>query len=494
MSTEAQEKSSAAETEAEAQRGVANGAGQGTRPGAVASGAVADGGLRRGLKNRHIQMIALGGAIGTGLFYGSATSIKMAGPSITLGYLLGGAVIFLIMRALGEMSVHTPVAGSFSHYASVNWGPFAGFFSGWNYWFTYIAVSMAELAVVGIYVNYWLPGVPTWVSAAIFLVVITAVNLVNVKAFGEFEFWFAIIKVVAIIAMIGLGAAIIFIGLGTGGQATGISNLWAHGGYFPNGVWGMITALVVVMFSFGGVELVGITAGEADNPRRTIPKAINQVVYRILIFYVGAIFVILCIFPWNQIGAAVGSPFVSMFDRIGIAGAATLLNVVVLTAAVSAYNSGLYSNGRMLYSLSLQGNAPRYLSKLNKGGSPHAGVLTSSAVTAVAVVLNVLFPGKVFLYLMSVATIAAIFNWAMVLITQMKFRRRIGPSEVQKLGFRMPLFPVANYVALAFLAGVVVLMGFQPDFRYALYVAPVWVAILYAAYRIKTSAARRSRV
>ena len=447
-------------------------------------------GLQRGLKNRHIQMIALGGAIGTGLFYGSGAAISMAGPSITLGYVFGGAIIFLIMRALGEMSWHTPVSGAFSHYAFENWGHFAGFFSGWNYWFNFVAVSMAELTVVGIYVNYWAPSVPTWVSAAFFLVLVTAVNLVNVKAYGEFEFWFAIIKVVAIVAMIGLGAAIALFGLGNGSKATGVSNLWSHGGYFPHGVWGMVTALVMVMFSFGGVELIGITAGEVENPRKNIPKAINQVVYRILIFYVGAIFVMLCIFPWNQIDAG-GSPFVIIFDRIGIAGAATLLNVVVLTAAVSAYNSGLYSNGRMLYSLSRQGDAPRYLSKLNKSGSPYAGVLTSSAVTAVAVVLNFLFPGKVFLYLISVALIAGIFNWSMVVITQMKFRRRIGAAEVERLGFRMPFYPVGNYVVLAFLAGVVVLMAFLPDFRYALYVGPVWVAILYAAYRIKTSAARR---
>ncbi|MEO6143206.1 MAG: amino acid permease [Dermatophilaceae bacterium] len=477
MSTEAPERS------AEAEPSVGIVTDQATTP-------QADGGLQRGLKNRHIQMIALGGAIGTGLFYGSATSIGMAGPSIVLSYLIGGAVIFLIMRALGEMSVHTPVSGAFSHYAFQNWGPFAGFFSGWNYWFNYIAVSMAELAVVGIYVNYWMPDVPTWVSAAIFLVLITTLNLTNVKAYGECEFWFAIIKVVAIIAMIGLGAWVIFFGAGNV-HATGISNLWAHNGFFPKGIWGMVTALVVVMFSFGGVELIGITAGEADNPQKSIPKAINQVVYRILIFYVGAIFVILAIFPWDGI-STVGSPFVIIFERIGIAGAATLLNVVVLTAAVSAYNSGLYSNGRMLFSLSRQGDAPRYLSKLNKSGSPYAGVLTSSAVTAVAVVLNFMFPGKVFLYLISVALIAGIFNWSMVLITQIKFRRRIGAAEVDKLTFKMPFFPVANYVILAFLAGVVVLMGFNPDFRYALYVGPVWVAILYVAYRIKTSATSRA--
>jgi len=450
-------------------------------------------GLVRGLKNRHIQMIALGGAIGTGLFYGSGAAISMAGPSITLGYVFGGAIIFLIMRALGEMSWHTPVSGAFSHYAFENWGHFAGFFSGWNYWFNFVAVSMAELTVVGIYVNYWMPDVPTWVSAAIFLVLVTAVNLVNVKAYGEFEFWFAIIKVVAIMAMIGLGAAIVLFGLGNGSKATGVSNLWSHGGYFPHGIWGMVTALVMVMFSFGGVELIGITAGEVENPRKNIPKAINQVVYRILIFYVGAIFVMLCIFPWNQIGEG-GSPFVLIFDRIGIAGAATLLNVVVLTAAVSAYNSGLYSNGRMLYALSLQHNAPKFLGKLNKSGSPYVGVLVSSVVTAVAVVLNYLFPGKVFLPILSIALIAGMINWAMVIITHMKFRKRLGEAEVAKIEFRMPFFPYGNYIVLAFLAGVVILMGFNPDFRYAIYVGPIWIAILFASYRIKMSLERRKSV
>ncbi|WP_182113428.1 MULTISPECIES: amino acid permease [unclassified Actinotalea] len=449
-----------------------------------------NGGLRRGLKNRHIQMIALGGAIGTGLFYGSSASIGMAGPSITLAYLIGGAMIFLIMRALGEMSWHTPVSGAFSHYAFTNWGRFAGFFSGWNYWFNYIAVSMAELAVVGIYVNFWLPDVPTWVSAALFLILVTVVNLTSVKAYGEFEFWFAIVKVVAIIAMIALGAVIVMFGV-DGSEATGVSNLWEHGGFFPNGVWGTVTALAVVMFSFGGVELIGITAGEAENPRRTIPKAINQVVYRILIFYVGAILVMLCIFPWNQIGEG-GSPFVLIFDNIGISGAAVLLNVVVLTAAVSAYNSGLYSNGRMLYSLAQQGNAPKYLGKLNRNGSPMAGVLTSSAVTAFAVLLNFLVPGKVFVYLMAVALIAGIFNWTMVVITQMKFRKRIGATEVEKLGFKMPFYPVSNYIVLAFLAGVVVLMGVLPDFRYALYVGPIWIGVLYVAFRFKTRAEQRT--
>ncbi|WP_205413021.1 amino acid permease [Austwickia chelonae] len=451
---------------------------------------VQSGGLHRTLKNRHIQMIALGGAIGTGLFYGSSASIKMAGPAIILAYLVGGLMIFLIMRALGEMSVQNPVSGAFAHYAHENVGPFAGFFSGWNYWFNYVTVSMAELAVVGIYVNFWFPDIPKWVSSAVFLVLITAINLVSVSAYGEFEFWFALIKVVAIIAMILFGLAMILFGLGNGGDPVGLSNLTEHGGFFPHGWWGVTTALVIVMFSFGGVELIGITAGEAADPARSIPKAINEVVLRIFVFYVGAIFVILCIFPWERVGDE-GSPFVTVFAKIGIPAAASLLNMVVLTAAVSAYNSGLYSNGRMLLSLAKQGNAPSFLQRVSAQGSPYAGILVSSAVTGIAVLLTYLLPGKVFLYLISVALTAANLNWILIVFTQLKFRQRIGVEEAGKLKFPMPLHPFSNYLVLAFLGLVTVLMWFLPDFRYALYVAPIWVGTLSLGYVLKCRAEKR---
>lgn len=446
--------------------------------------------LHRGLKNRHIQMIALGGAIGTGLFYGSATTIQTAGPAITLGYLVGGFVIFLIMRALGEMSVEEPVSGAFSHFAYKYWGDFPGFFSGWNYWFNYIVVSMAELAVVGTYINYWLPGIPTWVSALVFLATITAINLINVEAFGEFEFWFALVKVVAIIAMILLGLAIILFGFGRGGEAVGFTNLTAHGGFFPKGITGLLLSLVMVMFSFGGVELIGITAGEADNPKKSIPQAINQVVWRILIFYVGALLVLVSLYPWNKVGTT-GSPFVEIFSQIGIPAAAGILNVVVLTAALSTYNSGLYSNGRMLHSLALQGNAPRMFTKVNKRGVPVTGVLFSSAITLLAVLLNFLVPGKVFLYLVSVALIAGIFNWTMILITQLKFRASKTPEEVSKLEFKLPWFPIANYIVLAFLAMIVVLMAYIPDYRFSLYVGPVWILILYIGHKLRGNPATK---
>lgn len=443
-------------------------------------------GMQRGLKNRHIQMIALGGAIGTGLFYGSAETIKLAGPAITLSYLIGGLVIFFIMRMLGEMSVDEPVSGSFSHYAYKYWGEFPGFLSGWNYWFNYIVVSMAELTAVGIYINYWYPNVPHWVTALVCLVLITLLNLISVKMFGEFEFWFAIIKVVAIMGMIILGLFLIFSGIN--GQATGFSNLWVHGGFMPNGMGGLIFSLVVVMFSFGGIELIGITAGEADNPKKTIPKAINQVMWRILIFYVGALTVLMIIYPWNQVGVD-GSPFVQIFSKMGIPAAATILNVVVLTAALSVYNSGIYSNGRMLYSLAKQGNAPKLFGNLNKRGVPVAGVLASSGFTLVAVILNYLIPGKVFMYLISIAIIAAIINWTMIIITNLKFRKaKAAQGEVDKIEFKTPLHPYTNYICLAFLLMIVVLMTTMDSMKMAVYVLPVWLLILWIGFKVKKSA------
>ncbi len=440
--------------------------------------------LKRGLKNRHIQMIALGGAIGTGLFYGSATTIQQTGPSISLAYVIGGIIIFFIMRALGEMSVDTPVSGAFSYYAYKNWGEFPGFLSGWNYWFNYIVVSMAELSVVGIYINFWLPAIPTWLSSLVFLIIVTLVNLISVKLYGEFEFWFALVKVVAIIALIVLGILMIFTGIGNGGQPTGFSNLWKNGGFFPHGITGLLFSLVMVMFSFGGVELIGITAGEADDPRKSIPKAINQVVFRILIFYIGALGVMMTIFPWNKLGES-GSPFVEIFSKIGIPAAAGILNAVVLTAAVSAYNSGLYSNGRMLHSLALQGNAPKSLAKVSKSGTPIVGVLVSSALTLVAVILNYFIPGKVFAYLISIATIAGIINWTMIIITQLKFRKLKSPEEVAKIHFKLPLYPISSYICIAFMALVVVLMAIMPDYRIAVFIGPIWILLLFVAFKLK---------
>ena len=437
--------------------------------------------MKRGLKNRHLQMIALGGAIGTGLFYGSTSTIALAGPSVMLAYLMGGIVIFFIMRMLGEMAVDEPVSGSFSYYASKYWGAFPGFLSGWNYWFNYVLVSMAELTAVGIYMNFWFPGLPQWLSALVCLVAITALNLVNVKAYGEAEFWMAIIKIAAIVSMILLGLGLLF-SSGTPFPRN-FSNLWENGGFLPHGVWGLAEATAVVMFSFGGIELIGITAGEAEDPDRSIPRAINQVIWRILLFYVGTMVVLMALWPWNQVGTE-ASPFVQIFSDVGVPAAAHLLNFVVLTAAVSVYNSAIYSNSRMLYGLAKSGEAPSFFLKLSDRGVPVRGILVSSGITLIVVALNYFLAGHIFLYLMMIATCAAVISWVTICVTHLLFRRRCA-AEGRGTKFRSPLYPWTNLISLAFLAGVIFFMTQVPDMQLAVLFLPAWLFVLFLGYQYR---------
>lgn len=437
--------------------------------------------LKRGLKNRHIQLIALGGAIGTGLFLGIAQTIKMAGPSVILGYAIGGFIAFLIMRQLGEMVVEEPVAGSFSHFAYKYWGNFAGFASGWNYWVLYVLVAMAELTAVGIYVQYWWPGIPTWVSAAVFFLAINAINLSNVKVYGEMEFWFAIIKVVAIIGMIVFGAYLLFSGMG-GPEAT-ITNLWAQGGFFPNGIMGLVMAMAVIMFSFGGLELVGITAAEADNPEKSIPKATNQVIYRILIFYIGSLTILLSLYPWGKVVEG-GSPFVLIFHALNSNLVATVLNIVVLTAALSVYNSCVYCNSRMLYGLAKQGNGPKVLLKVDGRGVPVIAIGFSALATALCVLINYLIPGRAFELLMALVVSALVINWAMISLAHLKFRAAKVREGVEPK-FKAFWYPFSNYLCLAFMAGILVIMYLTPGIQISVLLIPVWIAILGIGYFIK---------
>jgi aromatic amino acid transport protein AroP len=434
--------------------------------------------LKRGLKSRHIQLIALGGAIGTGLFLGIAQTIQMAGPSVLLGYAIGGLVAFLIMRQLAEMVVDEPVAGSFSYFANKYCGHLAGFVSGWNYWVLYILVSMAELSGVGIYVQYWWPSIPTWESALAFFVIINAFSLLNVKAFGELEFWFAVIKVLAVSGMILFGGYLLITG-GAGPEA-GVANLWRHGGFFPNGVSGLVMSLAVIMFSFGGLELIGITAAEADDPTRTIPRATNQALYRILIFYIGALAVLLSLYPWQKVVVG-GSPFVLIFHALDSDVVATILNFVVLTAALSVYNSGVYANTRMLFGLAKQGHAPRALLKVNRRGVPLVALGVSAAATGLAVSINYFMPARAFGMLMGLAVSALVINWAMISWSHLRFRaykERAGQRGV----FPSPAYPIANYLCLAFVAGILVIMYLTPDLRLSAYLIPAWLAVLGIGY------------
>ncbi len=437
--------------------------------------------LKRGLKNRHIQLIALGGAVGTGLFLGIAQTIKMAGPSVLLGYAIGGFIAFLIMRQLGEMIVEEPVAGSFSHFAYKYWGNFAGFASGWNYWVLYVLVAMAELTAVGNYIQVWWPTFPSWAAAAIFFVLINAINLSSVKIFGEMEFWLAMIKVIAVVAMIVFGCWLLF--SGEGGPDAAVSNIWAIGGFFPHGASGLLMAMAIIMFSFGGLELVGITAAEADNPEKSIPQATNQVIWRILIFYVGSIIVLLSLYPWTKVTEH-SSPFVMIFHDLGETLAANVLNLVFLTAALSVYNSCVYSNSRMLYGLARQGNGPKALLKVDRRGVPYVALGFSALTTAICVLVNYLMPGEALNLFMALVVSALVINWAMISYAHLKFRRKKDQQGVQTR-FKALLYPAGNWICLLFMGAILVIMALTPGMAISVWLIPVWVAILAVGYAVK---------
>ncbi len=440
--------------------------------------------LQRGLESRHITLMSLGAAIGVGLFLGSAGAIQLAGPAILIAYALGGIVIFIIMRALGEMAVENPVAGSFSRYAKDYLGPLAGFITGWNYWFLWIVTCMAEITAVGIYMQLWFPGSPKWIWALAALLIMTTVNLIAVQAFGEFEFWFAFIKVFAIIAMIIIGLGIILFGIGNGGIALGFSNLWNHGGFMPNGLKGILMSLPIVMFAYLGIEMIGITAGEAKNPKKVIPHAIDTVLWRILIFYIGALTVIMSIYPWNEINSN-NSPFVLTFEQVGLRYAAGIINFVVLTAALSSCNGGIFSTGRMLFNLAEQGQAPAIFKKVGHGGVPATAIVGSTFVLLIGVVLNYFVAEKVFVWVTSISTFGAIWTWVIILLSQMKFRKSLTKTQVTKLAYKAFWYPYGSYLAIIFLLLVVFLMGIFPDTRIALIVGPIWILALVVLYFVK---------
>ena len=454
-------------------------------------------GLKRGLNARHIRFMALGSAIGTGLFYGSASAIQMAGPAVLLAYLIGGAAVFMVMRALGEMAVHNPVSGSFGHYASTYLGPMAGFILGWTYAFEMIIVCLADVTAFGIYMGFWFPEVARWVWVLGIVFLIGGLNLCSVKVFGEMEFWLSLLKVGAIVAMILGGFGIMLFGIHSAGetQASGLSNLWAHGGFMPNGVGGLIASFAVVMFAFGGIEIIGITAGEAKDPQRVIPKAINAVPLRILLFYVLTLFVLMAIYPWPQIGSQ-GSPFVQIFSNLGIGSAATILNIVVISAAVSAINSDIFGAGRMMYGLAQQGQAPKGFAQLSKQGVPWMTVVVMGAALLGGVVLNYLIPENVFLLIASIATFATVWVWLMILFTQVAMRRSMTKAQVAELKFPVPFWPYAPAAAIVFMLFVFGVLGYFPDTQAALMVGAVWIVLLIIAYWlwVKPAAGQTAKV
>jgi D-serine/D-alanine/glycine transporter len=441
--------------------------------------------LSRGLKNRHVQLLAIGGAIGTGLFLGSGRSIHLAGPSILFAYIITGIICFFIMRALGELLLSNLNYHSFVDFVYDYLGNGAAFITGWTYWFCWISVGMADLTAAGLYIQYWFPSIPQWVPSLIALIILLVMNLTAVKLFGEMEFWFALIKVVAILALIIIGTFMIIKGFSTDAGASSFANLWSHGGLFPNGVSGFVLSFQMVVFAFAGIELVGLTAGETEDPERVIPKAINNIPIRIIIFYIGALTVIMGIYPWNSINPD-KSPFVQVFAAVGIAAAASIVNFVVLTSAASACNSAIFSTSRMVYSLAKEDNAPESMKKLTSSQVPSNATVFSATVILISVVLNYVMPEGVFVMITSISTFCFIYIWAIIVICHMRYRKT-NPELAAKSKFKMPLYPIINYIILAFFAFIIVVLALNNETRVALFVTPVWFIALGVIYKILKS-------
>ncbi len=435
-------------------------------------------GLHRGLTKAQIVMIGLGGAIGTGLFMGSGIAIGYAGPAVVLSYAMAGFVAIVMVFSLSEMAVVHPTAGSFGTYAETYLNPWAGFVVRYTYWISQVIAIGGEAVAAGLYMTFWFPDVPVWMWSISFCLILLYFNSRSVNNFGTVEFWFALIKVAAIVLFIILGAATIF---GLRGPGTGFHNLTGlPGGFTPNGFGGVWMAVIVGIFSFNGIEVIAVTSGEAENPRVAIPAALRTMVFRLFSFYVLALTIIVTTVPWTATGVKVvaQSPFVSVFQHSGIAHAAGLMNFVVITAALSSMNTNVYLCSRMLFSLSRGTYAPAFLGRLSKRGSPVAAILLSGACILASAAVSMFTP-YAYNYLLGVALFAAILVWMMILISHLSFRRH---HDARLLPVRMPLFPWVQCAGLLMLAAVLITMGIDPSFRVSWEFGIPWLALVSGAY------------
>jgi len=435
--------------------------------------------LKRDLSNRHVQLIAIGGTIGTGLFLGSGKAIQLAGPSIIFAYLIVGIALFFVMRALGELLLSKAGYQSLTDIAEEYLGPWASFVTGWTYWFCWIMTAMADVIAVGVYVKYWF-NIPQWIPALVCVIILLGLNLLTVKLFGELEFWFALIKVITILALIIIGVILLVMGFKTDAGSVTVQNLWNHGGLFPNGVSGFLLSFQMVIFAYVGVELVGVSAAETSNPKKNIPSAINKIPLRILFFYVGALIVLLFINPWMELNAA-ESPFVKTFSLVGIPLAAGIINFVVLTSAASACNSGMFSTSRILYNLSKNDQGPSKFAKLNKNHVPSNGLFVSTLVISAGALLSKLIPDQAFGIVTTISAICFIWVWSIILICHLRYKKT-RPQLHATSAFKAPLTPFINYVVLALFAVILVIMLFSDATRPALLLTPVWFILLFIFY------------
>ncbi len=425
-----------------------------------------DEGYHKGLKPRQVQMIAIGGAIGTGLFMGAGGRLATAGPALVISYAVCGFFAFMILRALGELVMHRPSSGSFVSYAREFFGEKAAFVSGWLYWLNWAMTAIVDITAVALYMNffkkYWAPiaEVPQWTWALAALLLVLGLNLISVKVFGELEFWFALIKVVALVAFLVVGICFVIFGTPVEGQEVGFSLISGNGGVFPNGLLPAVVVMQGVVFAYASIELIGTAAGETEHPEKIMPRAINTVVVRIAVFYVGTLVLLSLLLPYDAYKAG-ESPFVTFFGSIGVGGVDAIMNLVVLTAALSSLNAGLYSTGRIMRSMSVAGSAPKFAARMNKAGVPYGGIALTAVVALLGVVLNAIVPSEAFEIVLNVASLGIISTWAMIVLCQMALTRKARRGEMQRPDFRMPGAPVSGWITLAFLLAVLVLMAFD---------------------------------
>lgn len=445
--------------------------------------------LKRSMTAGQMEMISLGGAIGVGLFMGSTSTIKWTGPSVLLAYMFVGLILYIVMRALGEMLYVSPGTGSFADYAAEYISPLAGYLAEWANVFQYIVVGISEVVAATEYLKFWWPEVSVFWSGIIIIAFLLLANLASAKAYGTLEFWFAMIKVVTIVIMIILGLLVILLGVGNHGKPIGFSNLWSHGGFFTGGVKGFFFSMAIIAGSYEGIELIGISAGEVANPQEAIVKSVKSVLLRILIFYVGAIFVIVTIYPWNQL-SNIGSPFVETFTKVGITAAAGIINFVVLTAALSGANSGIYSSSRMLFKLAHEGEAPNTFGKLSKRIVPDRAIVGITSGILIGFILNLIMStmnksmGELFVVVYSSSVLPGMVAWFVILISELKFRKN-NSHLMAEHPFKLPLYPYSNYFAFAMLLVIVVFMFINPETRISVGVGAGVLVLASLVYMLK---------
>lgn len=437
--------------------------------------------LSRSLNSRHITMIAIGGAIGTGLFLGSGQAIHNAGPSIIISYLIMGIFTFLLMKALGELLLSDTSKHSFIDFVAEYLGPRAEFMTGWMYWICWISLAMADLTATGIYLKFWFPTLPQWVGPLIIVILLMLANMVNVGLFGEIESWFSFIKVAAIVALIVIGTIMVITHKVVNGVPASFGNLVKYGGLFPTGGSSFLMGCQMVVFAFAGIEMVGVTAGETANPEEELPKAINTLPVRIILFYLGSMAVVMAVYPWDQIKTTV-SPFVQVFSAMGIKYAAGIINFVVLTAAMSATNSALFTTSRTLYTLALSGNAPHYFAQLSSEAVPKRALNCSSLVLLLVVALNYFLPSKIFQIISSVSTINFLFVWIIIMVCHIRYRQRSQHPGISP----MPGYPFTSWLTLLFFISILVVLLIEPATRLSLILFLIFFALLFWQYKLLT--------